>query len=88
MKNIAIRENHLYKKTYLSGAKAGGRYTSIYVLKDKKVTVNSDVTSEQMEALEVAGATQPTLNFKAYAIQKDNIDDVNDAWTKINTPDA
>ena len=58
------------------------------VLKDKKVTVNSDVTSEQMEALEVAGATQPTLNFKAYAIQKDNIDDVNDAWTKINTPDA
>jgi len=36
MKNIAIRENHLYKKTYLSGSKAGGRYTSIYVLKDKK----------------------------------------------------
>ena len=36
MKNIAIRENHLYKKTYLSGVKAGGRYTVIYVLKDKK----------------------------------------------------
>ena len=36
MKNIAIRENHLYKKTYLSGARAGGRYTVIYVLKDKK----------------------------------------------------
>ena len=36
MKNIAIRENHLYKKTYLSGAKAGGRYTVIYVLRDKK----------------------------------------------------
>ena len=36
MKNIAIRENHLYKKTYISGSKAGGRYTSIYVLKDKK----------------------------------------------------
>ena len=36
MKNLAIRENHLYKKTYLSGAKAGGRYTVIYVLRDKK----------------------------------------------------
>ena len=36
MKNIAITENHLYKKVYLGGAKAGGRYTVIYVLKDKK----------------------------------------------------
>ena len=36
MKSIAIRENHLYKKVYLGGAKAGGRYTVIYVLKDKK----------------------------------------------------
>ena len=36
MKNIAIKENHLYKKAYLGGAKAGGRYTVIYVLKDKK----------------------------------------------------
>lgn len=36
MKNIAITENHLYKKTYLGGAKAAGKYTVIYVLKDKK----------------------------------------------------
>ncbi|MBR2474135.1 MAG: ribonuclease P protein component [Clostridia bacterium] len=36
MKNIAIRENHLYKKTYVGGAKAAGKYTVIYVLKDKK----------------------------------------------------
>ena len=36
MKNIAIRENHLYKKTYQSGVKAAGKHTVIYVLKDKK----------------------------------------------------
>lgn len=36
MKPIAIRENHLYKKVYAGGRKAGGRYTVIYVLKDKK----------------------------------------------------
>lgn len=36
MKEIAIRENHLYKKTYLGGKKAAGRYSVIYVLKDLK----------------------------------------------------
>ena len=36
MKNIAIRENHLYKKAYVKGSKAYGKYTVIYVLKDLK----------------------------------------------------
>lgn len=36
MKNIAIRENHLYKKVYIKGKKAYGKYTVIYVLKDMK----------------------------------------------------
>ena len=36
MKNIAIKENHLYKKTYDGGSKAGGRYAVVYCLKDKK----------------------------------------------------
>ena len=36
MKNIAITENHLYRKTYVGGKKAGGKYTAIYILKDKK----------------------------------------------------
>ncbi len=36
MKPIAIKENHLYKKAYLGGKKASGKYTVIYVLKDKK----------------------------------------------------
>ena len=36
MKNIAITENHLYKKSYAGGKKAGGKYAVIYVLKDRK----------------------------------------------------
>ena len=36
MKNIAITENHLYKKAYVGGKKAGGKYAVIYVLKDRK----------------------------------------------------
>ncbi len=34
MKNIAIRENHLYNKTYQRGKKFVGRYVAVYVLKD------------------------------------------------------
>lgn len=36
MKNIAVTENHLYRKTYASGRKAYGKYTVVYVLKDLK----------------------------------------------------
>ena len=39
MKNIAITENHLYKKAYVGGKKAGGRFAVVYVLKDKKAFV-------------------------------------------------
>lgn len=34
MKNIAIRENHLYNKTYKRGKSYVGRYVAVYVLKD------------------------------------------------------
>lgn len=36
MKNIAIRENHLYKKVYIKGNKAYGKFTVVYVLRDLK----------------------------------------------------
>ena len=58
------------------------------VLAGNEVTVNSSVTSELMEALGEKDAEQPTLSFKAYAIQKENTGDAAAAWTKINTPDA
>ena len=34
MKNIAIRENHLYNKTYKRGKSYVGRYVAVYVLRD------------------------------------------------------
>jgi ribonuclease P protein component len=34
MKNIAIRENHLYNKTYRRGKSYVGRYVAVYVLRD------------------------------------------------------
>ena len=34
MKDIAIRENHLYQKTYRQGKRYVGRYVAVYVLRD------------------------------------------------------
>ena len=34
MKNIAIRENHLYSKAYRQGKRFVGKYTAVYVLRD------------------------------------------------------
>lgn len=34
MKAFAIKQNHLYSKTYQRGKRFSGRYVSIYVLKD------------------------------------------------------
>lgn len=39
MKFIGICENHLYKKTYRSGAKKGSRNVSVYVLRDKDASL-------------------------------------------------
>lgn len=42
------------------------------VLSGNTVTVKNTVTDTQMKALSAADAVQPTLSFKAYAIQKAN----------------
>ncbi len=34
MKNVAIRENHLYSKTYTKGQKYSGRCVGVFILKD------------------------------------------------------
>jgi len=48
---------------------------------DQTVTVNSDVTKEMLTAKDFAN---PTLTFKAYAVQKDNVASASDAWAKVN----
>ncbi|MBQ8344696.1 MAG: ribonuclease P protein component [Clostridia bacterium] len=34
MKNIAIKENHLYRKAYQKGKRFAGHYVAVYVLRD------------------------------------------------------
>ena len=51
------------------------------VLKGDAVTVNSDVTKEMLTAKDFAN---PTLTFKAYAVQKDNVPSASVAWAKVN----
>ena len=59
--------------------------TDISVLKNDQVTVKSDVTKPDMEALQAEGAVQPTLTFTAYAIQQSGFEaDVSGAWTTVS----
>lgn len=53
------------------------------VLNGDKVTVLASVTKAELEAVKTSN--QPTLTFTAYAVQKDNITNVNDAWTQAQT---
>ena len=59
--------------------------TDFYVLAGNKaypngvVTVSSLLTKEDIKDI----TTEPTLTFTAYAVQRDGIDKVADAWTKV-----
>ena len=39
LKNIAVKENHLYQKAYSKGKKAVGRHVVVYVMKDLKASL-------------------------------------------------
>lgn len=51
------------------------------VLADNAVTVNSDVTKEMLTAKDFAN---PTLTFKAYAVQKAHFDTPAAAWAEVS----
>ena len=70
-----------YREVDATTAAAG---TSYYVLNDNKVAVKDSVTKAMMEGLKAENATQPTLTFTAYAVQKDNVASAADAWAKAN----
>ncbi len=53
--------------------------TDFAVLTDNKVTVSDTLTKEDIKSI----ATNPTLTFTAYAVQKDGIDTVEAAWEKV-----
>lgn len=63
--------NVYYKENVTAG-------TVINVLTEEKVTVKTDVTKTQLEAL--TENTLPQLKFTAYAVQKENVADAATAW--------
>lgn len=58
--------------------------TSFAVLTGNQVAVKNTVTKAMMDALQVEGATQPTLTFTAYAIQKAGFDTATAAWAEAS----
>lgn len=55
---------------------------SYSVLSEDKVTVNTSVTQEMMDAITKGDATKPTLTITAYAVQSAGMADAADAWMK------
>ena len=66
-------------------AVTGTADVSYPVLRDNRVIVSTDVTKELI-ANKNAATDKPTLTFKAYAVQKDNVASAEDAWAKIFPP--
>lgn len=54
--------------------------TVLKVLKNDKVTYSADLTNAE---LKTAQTSVPTLKFTAYAVQKDNVTDVDAAWAAV-----
>lgn len=53
------------------------------ILKDKKVTVSPELTKGEINSIE-EGQKNPTLTFKAYAVQLDAAQTAADAWAIAN----
>lgn len=79
-----IPENVYYREVDAAAAKAGESY---YILKGNTtyangvVTVSENLTKDEVDQLK---GKNPTLTFKAYAVQKDGIDTAAAAWEKIS----
>lgn len=57
--------------------------TKFEVLKGNLVSVKDTVTKDMFNAL--TDGTKPTLTFKAYAVQKENVNSAADAWKLVGT---
>lgn len=78
---IADGWTELESGVYYREVPASAADQTFSVLADNAVTVKSDVTRTM---LETAKTDAPTLTFKAYAVQKDNVASASDAWAKVN----
>lgn len=70
-----------YREVKGTDAKKGVGYP---VLVGDKVKVRDTVTKEMMEDIKKGTVEEPTLTFKAYAVQKDGFDTAKAAWDEIN----
>lgn len=86
-KKLELTDNS--KKVYYRTVTTSTSDQTFSVLTNDTVTVKDSVTDAQMKALSAAGAVQPTLSFKAYAIQLANGNKTTfkpaEAWDTINT---
>ena len=77
------------KKVYYRIVNSSTTDQPFSVLAGDTVKVKENVTDKQMKDLSAADAVQPTLSFKAYAIQKANGNNTDfkaeDAWNTIKT---
>ena len=64
----------------VSANQYGTQYT---ILKGNQVTVDGSLTKAEVDAAQKVG--QPTLTFKAYAVQKDNLATPELAWAEVGT---
>lgn len=74
-------------KVYYRVVEANASDQPFSVLTGDKVSVKNSVTNKMMEDAEKED-NQPTLTFKAYACQFDNVTDVTTAWTTVNPTPA
>ena len=72
-------ETGVYYREQESLAEATADVT-YYILTDNQVTVYETITKEQLELI---GSSTPKLKFTAYAVQKENIHSVAEAWAKV-----
>ena len=66
-------------KVYYCEIAKGGTAEAISVLANDVVTVSGSLTKTEIEAITV----EPTLTFKAYAVQRENIATAEAAWASI-----
>lgn len=73
-------EENVYVKQYDTVVTAN---TEVNILKDQTVTVSSELTKAELNAL----TSNPTLTFKAFAVQKEAAADAAAAWAQVPTAD-
>ena len=78
---IAEGWTELQDGVYYREVPASAADQTFSVLKGDAVTVKDTVTKAMLTAKDFAN---PTLTFKAYAVQKDNVASASDAWAKVN----